>query len=79
MVKFAALQIEFIAMMEVFDMYNGAWIISVFPENDARSQGATWEHDGTDTPPIIFMSDSLYSLYCASEGMVNENLRPGNE
>lgn len=76
--KVAQLQIEFIAMMEVLDMYDGAWVISVFPEHDARVHGAVWVHDGKDTPPTMFLSDELYSLYCASEGVENTNAMPAS-
>lgn len=75
MSDFATLQIAFFEMMTVLDMYRDSWIITVFPDNDARVQGAEWVNDMSDTPPVMYLSDTLYDLYCSDCGMRNEHQR----
>ena len=71
----AELQTAFYEMMTVIDAYRDGWIISVFENNDPRVHGSEWVADYTDIPPIILMSDELYSMYAADVGIKNENMK----
>ena len=53
---------------------NVSWVISVFADNDPRVQGNAWGIEEGDAP-IMFLSDDLYALYCASLGIENLNQR----
>lgn len=77
MVRHNELQTAFFDMMEILDMYRDGWIITVFPDHDPRVDSAAFVHDGSETPPTMYMSDSLYALYCYSIGTENTNVRPG--
>lgn len=75
MTSLAQLQMAFFGMMSVLDGCDDAWIITVFPDNDPRAHSREWIDDQSDTVPVMYMSDELYGMYCASVGMKNENYR----
>jgi hypothetical protein len=71
-----ALQAAFEEMKFELDQYTDGWIISVYEDASDYVNGVTW-HVEQGVPPILFMSDQLYDMYCKSVGMKNENVRPG--
>jgi hypothetical protein len=71
-----ALQAAFEEMKFELDQYTDGWIISVYEDDSDYVNGVTW-HVESGVPPILFMSDQLYDMYCKSIGMKNENVRPG--
>lgn len=74
--RLVELQVAFHEMEAALNEYGDAWIITVFPDNDPRVQGGSWQiTDRDNPPPTMWMSDDLYALYCASVGMVNEHQR----
>jgi hypothetical protein len=70
------LQAAFEEMKFELDQYTDGWIISVYEDASDYVNGVTW-HVEDGVPPVLFMSDQLYDMYCKSIGMKNENFRPG--
>lgn len=73
--ELSELQAAFFEMTEALGLYVDGWIITVFPDFDPRVHGAVWLIDMSNPPPTMYMSDSLYAMYCASIGMKNENMK----
>lgn len=71
-----ALQAAFEEMKFQLESYTGDWIISVYGDASDYVPGTTW-HVEDGTPPVMYMSDQLYDLYCRSIGMENANVRTG--
>lgn len=71
---FMELQRAFFDMLTEIENYGEGWVITVFDNGDPRVHGAAWVAD-MKPPPVMYMSDDLYSLYCAEVGIKNENMR----
>lgn len=49
-------------------------MITVFDRRDPRAMGVDWQIEGREADiPTVTMSDPLYTLYCALEGMADGN------
>lgn len=71
MTTLSELQTAFYEMYSLIAQRDG-WILTVFEsDNDPRVHSAEWVRDGD----VVYMSDPLYSMYCAEIGMKNENMR----
>lgn len=74
-----ALQAAFEEMKFQLEQHTEGWIISVYGDASDYVNGTTWNVEAGN-PPIMYMSDQLYDMYCKSIGMENANVRPaGNE
>lgn len=78
MVAFVELQHAFFDLTGALDQLGDCYrIFTVFCDRDPRVQGADWKIEPAPVgqPVVITMSDSLYALFCASEGIENQNRR----
>lgn len=76
MANLAAIQAAFHDMQRALNRYGDGWIITVFPDGDSRVHGSAWVDTGYgNPPPTMWMSDEIYSMYCASIGIKNENMK----
>ncbi len=73
MATVSELQVAFLEMEMVMEN-RSPWVVTVFPDNDPRVDSVAWVVEDGDVP-VIYMSDTLYGLYCASAGIKNENWR----